>query len=408
MVLLGSGASPMPNVHCLTKAILTGEYSFSRGKLIEGLNQEGETVRAFLNYLCKETNAQDYEELAFDLSGLLKQIGTGQNPSIQAFYNQVLAAIRSDESLRLPPGFEDRSESENLGKLLDLADSWIRQVILTVLTKSADAPAEHERKSAPKHDLKRPLISFFECLGVPKSSLWICTLNYDLEIERALCSLNCKDYVTGFAQCGTPEEIFKPKSLLASSIKSKLLKLHGSVDWFDGDNGYVKLATPPRYDFRGNFSPVLLAGTSNKLEAYSFYLFPWIWAEFQFQLLKTRRIICSGYGFKDFGVNSRLLGWLQSFPDSRILIIHPDPDKLIDECKASPIGIIRHFFRRPSADLVPEYRNNPIINPRESNLEIITCGDEIKSTSKQIVLLKSGFEDAWQHGDTLNQFCREG
>lgn len=90
---------------------------------------------------------------------------------------------------------------------------------------------------------------------------------------------------------------------------------------------------------------MLLAGTLSKLEDYSFSIFPWLWAEFQNALRKTRRVVISGYGFKDAGLNARLKSWLLHFPTARILVIHHNPSALVEDTRQEKVDAVCNFFR---------------------------------------------------------------
>ena len=76
---------------------------------------------------------------------------------------------------------------------------------------------------------------------------------------------------------------------------------------------------------------VILAGTHNKLEDYSYSIFSDLITEFTRLLWSSDYVIISGYGFGDRGINSRLSNRLRLDIKNQILVIHPKGEKLIDK-----------------------------------------------------------------------------
>jgi 3-mercaptopyruvate sulfurtransferase SseA len=44
-------------------------------------------------------------------------------------------------------------------------------------------------------------------------------------------------------------------------------------------------------------------------------------------------LIVSGYSFGDKAINSRIIQWLDSLPSRKIIIIHPDPNYLLEHVR---------------------------------------------------------------------------
>lgn len=377
MFLFGSYTSPLPKVSEITKAVLTGDYhfNFSSCKLNDGASDsESDAIKGFLQYIQEVAAAKNYEDIAFVVNSLWKQIGTQRDPTIEPFYREVISAIKSDPQLQLPPEFE---EPHPPSEMIERARLWIAWVVFHQLKNS--------KKTLPEH-----LISFFKALDTNNHSAWICTLNHDCETERALKELSI-NYSDGFTECVNSPALFQPALLSNSTARTTLIKLHGSIDWFASDRQHYRMPMPfSLMDISG--TPVLLSGSLNKLEDYTYQLYPWLWAEFQNQLLRTKRIICSGYGFMDLGVTSRLSGWLNSIEDAMLLIIDPDPAGLIRRCRAHSISNIKGFFGYDDSN--PQYT-------------ICEHSSEIQSTENSIILLKCGFENVSDHGTELQKFAYE-
>lgn len=117
--------------------------------------------------------------------------------------------------------------------------------------------------------------------------------------------------------------------------KINLLKIHGSVDWF-ADNGNRVTPTKKLYkDDNAYFGfkihhhrPLVLMGTINKMIEYSSDF--WIDLQWMFKnmLSESDFLIVSGYGFGDDIVNSRLLVWLGTKKERKIIIVHAEPENL--------------------------------------------------------------------------------
>jgi hypothetical protein len=163
--------------------------------------------------------------------------------------------------------------------------------------------------------------------------------------------------------------------LYISNLIYKLLNPDEDYDIGDNHRGYYG-------------TPNLLSGTLNKLEAYNYGLYPWIWTAFQNQLLDTKRIVCSGYGFMDLDVTSRLYDWVTTFTGNKLLIIDPSPKALIERCQKHAISNISGFFRDGSYTI---------------------CSDphKIEAARTPIVLLECGFEtlNGSDHFSELRRFA---
>jgi hypothetical protein len=74
--------------------------------------------------------------------------------------------------------------------------------------------------------------------------------------------------------------------------------------------------------------PMLLAGTFNKMLQYTTDIYADLHYQFHNSLRTVKRLVISGYGFGDKGINTQIIEWNYSDPDRKILIIHHDPGAL--------------------------------------------------------------------------------
>lgn len=169
------------------------------------------------------------------------------------------------------------------------------------------------------------------------------TLNHDLLLEN-LFAQSSIPFSDGFAQ--EDNDFTRFNWSWKSSDKVRLLKLHGSINWFRFDftnegkttRQYARVVGDHR-DARPaagramevDDQPAVLTGTTVKEQTYGLYLFGEIFSKFRRYLSKHDTIIVSGYGWGDKGINHRLNQWLGDGDDHRIVILHNNPDEVLAE-----------------------------------------------------------------------------
>lgn len=179
-------------------------------------------------------------------------------------------------------------------------------------------------------------------MGISKGSLTLVTLNHDTVLETALegCRVVADD---GFVPDGDVRR-WEPSGLVTPHSGVKLVKLHGSLNWYwfevpgpgekevffgsvtGGQTHILRLANE-----RGVFCrerPSLLIGTHNKILDYTRGPFLCLFHTFVSELDRSDRLVVCGYGFKDKGVNGVLANWLLSGTDRRLVVIHRNPREL--------------------------------------------------------------------------------
>jgi hypothetical protein len=172
----------------------------------------------------------------------------------------------------------------------------------------------------------------------------IFTLNHDTLLEK-LFSDNCLEFSDGFSVLDGEVRFFEPESY-DSKTPINIYHLHGARNWYwvrDSESNYRyailtgeekwynKLADGKTVDLlmdKGN----LLTG-ANKSSQYHFGIFGELFFRFQSQLRKSNRLVVSGFGWNDLSINNKLYDWLESKPDTKLLLIHGDIDSLIQNSR---------------------------------------------------------------------------
>lgn len=248
------------------------------------------------------------------------------------------------------------AESLNLYDFLHGLSSFIRTASASLLSG---------------HDLKPVGYDFIRSLynDLQPEHTTIVTLNHDNLLERYLDSEKIPDEgtkvdgrrrVDGFPNQDGGVSWFEPTDFWKShrGKKMTLVKLHGSVDWFQfrgriehGQDDFTARVdegwSEEAYDSRGrrlhctSFGPVILAGDNKEL-LYNSGDWSVLYQVFIDQLRQANHVITSGFSWNDLGVSLSLLAWLEGKAERRIVILHAAPE----EFKSSSRGSRLSGFRR--------------------------------------------------------------
>ncbi|NHZ87167.1 MAG: hypothetical protein GWP19_15055 [Planctomycetia bacterium] len=185
------------------------------------------------------------------------------------------------------------------------------------------------------------------------SLISIMSLNHDLAIEKYLTCNNI-EYDDGFEVRN--RKLPEWRSFKNNDPNLKLLKLHGSINWFSVQlrdsikrNTIMRVPNniyPERlYEVHNSIDigigrPELLIGTFNKMWGYLSGIFEEQYFAFINSLSSTSIVLVSGYGFGDKGINTKLHNWLNSTHSSKMIIIHPNKRNLVNNAR----GIFPHGF----------------------------------------------------------------
>jgi len=209
------------------------------------------------------------------------------------------------------------------GNDLELLDAELADLIGETLAAMQKTIAEELRKHTEAIALK----SFFRAFLPRDRAFSVATTNHDLLIETSLAAAGHHPNL-GFKTSEAGDHFFDPDTLRGSA-SPKVLKLHGSIDWFNRPE--EKGRHPATVVRSGRLDWALhefLVGGANKLLDYNFSIDLHLFHEFQSRLQHANRIVVAGYGFGDPGINVRLLDWVEGNQANRLLVIHPNPEKL--------------------------------------------------------------------------------
>jgi len=246
----------------------------------------------------------------------------------------------------------------------------------------SDVVASSLRQPATRLDY----LQFFKAAWeeAPLQTLDIFTVNHDLLLEQYLRAQDIP-FVDGFDTVINKMRYWTPTLFGANVHGIRLLKLHGSIDWYrfrpDGSNSWYDDLLgiyQGRYlsDARGpggvgliaDERPLLLIGSFNKIPEYTRRIFLDLYYQFRRLLDRTTILVSCGYGFADKGINERILEWVYGDRKRRIVLVEPKPKELQqrarlavslkwdDWCKDGTLTIIRKGVEEVSWDEVKGVR----------------------------------------------------
>lgn len=188
------------------------------------------------------------------------------------------------------------------------------------------------------------------CFDDSQVNIDIFTINHDTVLEHCLRENNI-EFVDGFGNSLNGVRYWDPKLYeTKSSGRVKLIKIHGSVDWFrlrsQHNDGIVeRIGIPLNGDFEhtkdpdGNpqsaveSRPIILVGTLNKLLQYTNWIYAELYNQFRKSLRDCNALVVSGYSFGDKGINSSVIEWIDEEVGHKAVIIHPHQERLRDKSR---------------------------------------------------------------------------
>lgn len=340
--LFGSGISIPAGLPCMpqiTDIVLTGKgiQRHTNGSYVFNLNsipshEYVDRIVQFLNRLKTEIDdyfsrnnapATNYEDIYF----VVKQIHDSElreleNPVVQAFIDKIINDIQP-----ILTGQEPRFD---LYKLAEESMHYIKDIVLKLLSKQPSDTSYLE----PIKDA---------CQDDEFTNVDIFTLNHDILLESFFFQNNVK-FIDGFRDEQNGVKYWYPELFDSLNYKTRVFKLHGSINWYRlptyENNGEDTIGIPRKLDERmtespeGKISiavdgrPMFLVGTYNKMLEYTTGLYDDLYNRFYTSLRLLKRLVVCGYGFGDRGINLRLLKWINTSSDRKIIVIHPNPDEL--------------------------------------------------------------------------------
>lgn len=346
--LLGAGVSfdLLPLSKTINSLVATGE--FPHGKVVrhtddrfyiwpESTNARHfarpsvEDVRTFLTWLGATFRAQspglpiDYEVIYFACQQIHDAIfGELDNPLLVPFVREMLSCRSLPEELQIT----DEASAMTFARV---AMNYVGFVVSQALEAPASAAFEERLLRA-----YAPLVA--ACRDPEIEWLDVVTLNHDTLAEQCfrLAGIVVED---GFSRqdptqwaAGFWDEYHDPRE------PRRLVKLHGSIDWWrvriPGTDWRTERVVrhrgrPDRLHADGNewegldACPLILVGTFNKILDYTQPFNLTQLAVFRRALLSAETLIVSGYSFRDKGVNGLITGWYYANPRGKIVVLDP-------------------------------------------------------------------------------------
>jgi hypothetical protein len=349
--LLGSGISisaGIPSTLDITKQVLSGEgvrrnndetYCFGPPLYAHvGIPDEYvPRIAIFLNrlkieidlyYLYQIGRFVNYEDIYY----LVEQVHDSElrdydNPAVQPFIDKILPDIR--------PLLRARKIIPKLKwQLHELANESMNYIVDIVWHMLNKEPSQVDHLNSLRE----------ACMDSQVTYIDIFTLNHDIVIERCL-SQNGVQVIDGFDEPLNEVRYWNPGKFEDDSSKVRLFKLHGSLNWFwfrrvNGNSYNIILGIPLGRDIQHTNDPqgkmqilhdgrpLLLAGTFNKMLRYTSGIYAHLHYQFFRSLYKNQQLVVCGYSFNDRGINNQIVDWMYSSSDNRIVIIHPEPERL--------------------------------------------------------------------------------
>ena len=355
--LLGSGIScpaGLPSIGEITDCVLSGKrfrkHSSNVWEMTKQVNGKQTDIskdvwrvttflkrlkaEADLYYLYDKDRTTNYEDL-YHLAAQVNDsvMGKYHNPALKPFLDSILPDVRvlfaEDEE-------DNRSEivrdHQGLAYLSDDTTNYITDVVWRVIQNKQLSPA--------------PLthLNCITCACQEVERVDLFTVNHDTLLEDCLRQSSI-EITDGF---GAEDEFhirhWNPQVFESVATKVCLIKPHGSLDWFyfrgineDRTNHFLGLHPNPGQEFLENNGrlvmeldgrPVLLIGTVNKMLEYLRGIFLQLHLQFYHRLAQTNRLVVSGYGFGDDGINMRIHEWMQSSDDRKLVVIDPNPESV--------------------------------------------------------------------------------
>lgn len=283
----------------------------------------------YWNFFKKVTN---YEDLFYVASQIYdSELFNYDNPVVQPFIDKIIKEVKP--LLKGKQG-EIRKKWE-LHELADEAMNYIHDIVWHHLGKKPINISYLKFLKDAYEDSKIERIRIF-------------SLNHDLVIEEYFKTADIP-YIDGF---GKPINDVKYWDYNLYKVKGKISisKLHGSINWFKfSREEYApnEIGIP----LHGNFwrtkdpngiyqhpvhgRPMLLVGTFNKILQYTYDIYFLLYYLFYNNLNEINTLIISGYSFGDKGINIRIIEWMYSNKERKIIVIHPEIEKLKNSSRGS-------------------------------------------------------------------------
>ena len=208
-----------------------------------------------------------------------------------------------------------------------------------------------------------------------KGSTCIATLNYDLLLEGSAQRVGV-DIDYGLDRWS------ERKLLSWRSGATKILKLHGSINW-SGSLDHPNITAEAAQGNYWNRSSAMLVfgGQATKLTASGPFL--QLRQEFERSLLNSNRLIVIGYSFSDLHVNELIRRWISTRRRSKIVIIDPSIISFSSE-------VFEESYRIIDNEIV---KNVDIVHIKRTALDGIALGiaEAQKPANMKVIRNRNGY-----------------
>ena len=342
-ILLGAGSSlpaGFPSTQSLTDKVLSGDgvrrhtdsnYYIGQNQPVDEITIAASCVirriysEAERYYAVHAERRPNYEDVLYLLSQVeAEETGEAENPAIRAFATE----LRQDISTLIS------SETHIEYKfLLKESHNYVTDVVCHFLRGNTKFTSH---------------LKIFEAACISGRINSISTLCHDTHVESFLRERNIS-FNDGFSDEEAGVRYWNGK--YSSACKIPFFKLHGSVNWFrfrpnecefwyddvvgiplngdchhaNGKDGKILIPLDGR--------PILLVGTSNKIQDYTRGIFHELHCQFRQSINNADQLVVSGYSFGDKGINSQIINWYYTKRGRRLIIIHPKPEKLFKNAR---------------------------------------------------------------------------
>jgi len=355
--LFGAGTSipsGMPSTVRITSKLLSGQYAYVGSKFIEVENLETYSwcygneyvnrVRELFVILLNELGKHysflkkdpNYEDLYYLVDMLLED-------NVLNYENPIVGNYADHLMKNYPHLFSpiDKHLSElSLFDLCNKAKDFIADIVVNELSK------------VPSNVSQFSFLSEVYNEGI-YNKYFIFTLNHDLILEKYFDENNLK-YSDGFRRIEEDIKVWD-KSYFLESIQ--LLKIHGSINWHyeSGQNWYEDKFCIYDEPQRDNSQPLIQIGSFNKIHQYNRGIYFQLQCLFSKLLAESNLIIISGYSFGDQGINNRIIDWVYLDRNNRIIVIHPDEEKLKEHLRPAILGKWDLWLKSNTMKIIPKY-----------------------------------------------------
>jgi hypothetical protein len=381
ILFLGSGVSlqsGLPTVEELTSSILRSTYHqesyvhFSPGRHPDpNLRASDVTprIRRFLRLL-KRHDERDMKLVGYtpadkrssgaifrgdkttyeDLFYLCEQIRLWNIGLVDNSMVTPLMEIIEHKAHGLLAGRSFMARLSELGSLAEQACSFIESVVADQLRP--------ERIAGLDLVLKLATAPYIEQLN-------IVTLNHDTLVEQFLTENKVK-FIDGFGERDGDVRWYDETVFEKSRARVKILKLHGSVNWYsflvNGKSRPAILFGTDVTNIRDGQGdqlrpifrrPSFLSGI-NKAVAYQRGIYADTHFHFHQLLRQGKQIVMSGYGWGDTAINFRLDTWLDQNRNNNIILLDKTPEKLVNRSLIMASGY-DYWTRSGQLILIPKW-----------------------------------------------------